>query len=37
VDKDPADARRDYRITAVGPSKEGPAAEITNVLYIPQR
>ena len=37
VDKDPADAQRDYRVAAVGPSKEGPAAEIGNVLYTPQR
>jgi len=37
VDKDPADAQRDYRVAAVGPSKEGPAAEIANVLYTPQR
>jgi len=37
VDKDAAAVRRDYRITAVGPAKEGPAAEVTNVVYIPQR
>lgn len=29
--------RRAYRVTAVGTSKEGPAAEIKDVLYIPQR
>ncbi len=37
VDDDRSAARRDYRVTAVGPSKEGPPAEITNVVYTPQR
>jgi len=37
VDNDRSVSRRDYRITAVGPSKEGPPAEITNVVYTPQR
>jgi len=37
VDNDRPVSRRDYRITAVGPAKEGPPAEITNVVYIPQR
>jgi len=37
VDNDRSVARRDYRITAVGPAKEGPPAEITNVVYTPQR
>ncbi len=37
VDNDRSAARRDYRITAVGPAKEGPPAEITNVVYTPQR
>jgi predicted small lipoprotein YifL len=37
VDNNPSLARRDYRITAVGPAKEGPAAEITDVMYTPQR
>jgi hypothetical protein len=37
VDKEPSDISRDYRITAVGPAKEGPAAEIQNVIHIPQR
>jgi hypothetical protein len=37
VDIDAASVRRDYRVTAVGPAKEGPAAEITNVVYTPQR
>ena len=29
--------RRDYRVTAVGPAKEGPPAEISNVMFTPQR
>ena len=37
VDTDRSVSRRDYRITAVGPAKEGPPAEITNVVYTPQR
>ena len=37
VDSDRSVVRRDYRITAVGPSREGPPAEITNVVYTPQR
>jgi predicted small lipoprotein YifL len=37
VDNDRSVARRDYRITAVGPAKEGPPAEIMNVVYTPQR
>jgi hypothetical protein len=37
VDIDDAAVGRDYRVAAVGPATEGPAAEITNVVYIPQR
>jgi hypothetical protein len=37
VDQGPSDMKRDYRVTAVGPEKEGPAAEIGNVIFIPQR
>ena len=37
VDNDRSAARKDYRITAVGPAREGPAAEITNIVYTPQR
>jgi len=37
LDKGPSDLRRDYRVTAVGPGKEGPAAEIQNVMFIPQQ
>ncbi|NJD55658.1 MAG: hypothetical protein FIA94_04535 [Nitrospirae bacterium] len=37
VDMDSALTRRDYRITAVGPAKEGPAAEITDIVHTPQR
>ena len=33
LDKDTPHVRRDYRITAVGPSKEGPASEITGVFF----
>ena len=36
LDKDSPSARRDYRITAVGPFREGPAAEINGVLYVPE-
>ena len=37
VDREPSVIGRDYKIAAVGPEKEGPAAEIRNVVYIPQR
>jgi predicted small lipoprotein YifL len=37
VDIDDAAVGRDYRVTAVGPAKEGPATEISNVVYTPQR
>lgn len=37
VDMDAALSRRDYRITAVGPAKESSSAEITNIIYTPQR
>ncbi|HYQ48410.1 MAG TPA: hypothetical protein VEP69_05030, partial [Thermodesulfovibrionales bacterium] len=29
--------QRDYRITAMGPAKESPAAEIMNIVHTPQR
>jgi len=29
--------KRDYRVAAAGLSKEGPAAEIKNIIFIPQR
>ena len=37
VDSDAPSVRRDYRITAVGPAREGPAADVTGVVYTPQR
>ena len=37
VDREPSVVGRDYSIAAVGPEKEGPAAEIRNVIHIPQR
>ncbi len=37
IDKGASEQARDYRVAAVGPAKEGPAAEITNVMFIPQR
>jgi len=30
-------SKRDYRVAAVGTAKEGPAAEIKNIIYVPQR
>ncbi len=30
-------SNRDYRVTALGTSQEGPAAEIRDVIFIPQR
>ncbi len=37
VDREAPISKRDYRIAAVGPAKEGPAAEIKNVVFIPQQ
>ncbi len=36
LDKDTPSIKRDYRITAIGPSQEGPAAQITGVLFQPE-
>jgi hypothetical protein len=36
LDKDAPSKKRDYRIAAVGPAKEGPAAEINGVLFVPE-
>lgn len=36
LDKDAPHLKRDYRIAAVGPSQEGPSAEITGVLFQPE-
>ena len=33
LDRDTPNVKRDYRITAIGPSQEGPAAQITGVLF----
>jgi hypothetical protein len=37
TDHDVPSTKRDYRVTAMGPKKEGPAAEILDVIHIPQR
>jgi fibronectin type 3 domain-containing protein len=37
IDGEKATAKRNYRVTAVGPSKEGPPAEIRDVVYEPPR
>lgn len=37
LDKGKAETKRDYRVTAVGPVKEGPPAEIKDLIYIPER
>jgi len=37
VDPEAPASKRDYRIAAVGMGKEGPAAEVKNVVYIPQQ
>jgi hypothetical protein len=36
LDKDAPSKKRDYRIAALGPAKEGPAAEIKEVLFVPE-
>jgi hypothetical protein len=36
VDKEKPLTKRDYRVTALGPSKEGPPAEITDVVFSKQ-
>jgi len=36
LDPEAPASKRNYRVAAVGTAKEGPAAEITNVIYIPQ-
>lgn len=35
VDKEPPLTKRDYRLNAVGPVKEGPGTEIRGVIYTP--
>lgn len=37
LDKEKALTKRDYRVSAVGPVKEGPAAEIKGLLFVPER
>ena len=37
LDKDNPLRKRNYRITAIGPSKEGPPAEIRDITFVPQR
>jgi hypothetical protein len=36
-DKEKPLTKRNYRVTALGPSKEGPASEIRDVVFIPYR
>lgn len=35
VDNEAPLVKRDYRVTAIGPAKEGPSAEIDGVVFIP--
>ena len=37
LDKDEPSTKRNYRVTALGPSKEGPPAEIRDIVFIPYR
>jgi len=37
VDKESTTKKRNYRVTALGPSKEGPPAEIRDVVYEPTK
>ncbi|MEW6053081.1 MAG: hypothetical protein AB1552_04720 [Nitrospirota bacterium] len=37
IDTAPPSVARSYRVTAVGPSKEGPAAEIRDIMFRKQR
>ena len=37
IDKEKPSSKRSYRVTAVGPAKEGPPAEVRNVVYIKPR
>jgi hypothetical protein len=37
LDKEQAITKRDYRISAVGPVKEGPAAEIKGLIFVPEK
>lgn len=37
LDKDKPSTKRNYRVTALGPSKEGPPAEIRDIVFIPYR
>lgn len=37
LDKDKPSTRRNYRVSALGPSKEGPPAEIKDIVFIPYR
>jgi predicted small lipoprotein YifL len=36
IDMGRPSTKRDYKVTAVGPAKEGPAAVINGVVYVPQ-
>ena len=37
TDNDRPSSKRNYRVTAIGPVKEGPPAEVKNVIYIKPR
>jgi fibronectin type 3 domain-containing protein len=37
IDKEAPLTKRNYRVTAIGPSREGPPAEIDGVIFIEQR
>ncbi len=36
-DREKPSTKRDYRVTALSPSKEGPASEIRDVVFVPYR
>lgn len=37
LDREKPSTKRDYRITAVGPMKEGSAAEVKGIIFIPEK
>jgi hypothetical protein len=37
IDQEKPVTKRNYRVTALGPSKEGPASEINDVVFVPYR
>lgn len=37
IDREKPSTERNYRVTAIGPSKEGEPAEIRDIVFVPQR